>query len=122
MITAALELTSDCENSRPDISDKYSRPDILYRYGRLYGSTLEADKGCLFFNYIYSTLYDTIPKQYLILFAIIQDFFYSFFGTAKDDLDQPNFFRLPYNNYIGGREEEERIQDTDNIEGLPANQ
>ncbi|KAF4630047.1 hypothetical protein G7Y89_g8099 [Cudoniella acicularis] len=121
-MTAAPELTSDREDGRPDISDKYSRPDISYRYGRPHDSALQADEGCLFFDYIYLTSYDTTPKRYLTSFAITRDFFHSFFGTAKDDLDQPNFFRLPRDNHGGGREDEERMQDVEDVEGPPANQ
>jgi hypothetical protein len=120
-MTAAPELTSDHENGRPDISDKCGRPDISYRCGRPHDSALQADEGCLFFDYIYSTSYDTAPKRYLTSFAVTRDFFHSFFGTAEDDLDQPKFFRLPRDNHGGGREEE-RMQDVDDAEGPPANQ
>ena len=78
VVTTTLELTLAYNNYRPDILDRYSRPRV---------SALKADKGYLFFNYIYSTLYDTIPRQYLTLFTITRDFFHSFFGTTKDDLD-----------------------------------
>ncbi|KAH8792221.1 hypothetical protein F5882DRAFT_290887, partial [Hyaloscypha sp. PMI_1271] len=78
-MTAAPELTSDRENGRPDISDKCGRPDISYRCGRPHDSALQADEGCLFFDYIYSTSYDTAPKRYLTSFAITRDFFHSFF-------------------------------------------
>jgi len=121
-MTAAPELTSDRENGRPDISDKCGRPDISYRCGRPHSSALQADEGCIFFDHIYSTSYDIAPKRYLTSFAITRDFFHSFFGTAEDDLDQPNFFRLPRDNHVGGREEEERMQDVDDAEGPPANQ
>lgn len=112
-MTAAPELTSNRENGRPDIS---------YKCGRPHSNALQADEGCLFFNHIYSTSYNIAPKRYLTSFAITRDFFHSFFGTAKDDLDQPNFFRLPRDNHVGGREEEERMQDVDDAEGPPANQ
>jgi hypothetical protein len=50
-------------------------------------STYRVDKSFLFFNYIYSTLYNMTLKRYLISFTITRDFFYSFFSIAKDDLD-----------------------------------
>jgi hypothetical protein len=111
-ITTAPELTSDRENGRPDISDRCGRPRA---------SAFQADEGYLFFDHIYSTSYDTAPKRYLTSFAVTRDFFHSFFGTAEDDLDKPNFFRLPRDNYGGGRGDEGRMQDVDDAEGLPAN-
>jgi hypothetical protein len=38
-------------------------------------------------------------KRYLTLFAITRDFFYSFFGTIKDDLNQLTVFHLLYNAF-----------------------
>jgi len=95
------ELTSDHYNYRPDISDRCGRPRA---------SALEADEGYLFIDHIYSTSYDTTPKRYLTSFAITRDFFHSFFGTAKDDLDQHGF-RIPGGDPDGGREGRARMQD-----------
>jgi hypothetical protein len=39
------------------------------------------------FNHIYSTLYDTISKRYITLFAIIWEMFRNFFSDTKDNLD-----------------------------------
>jgi hypothetical protein len=107
------ELTSAYDNCRPDISDRCGRPRV---------GALQSDEDYLFFDHIYSTSYDTTPRQYLTSFAITRDFFHSFFGTAEDDLDQPNFFRLPRDNHGGGQEDEGRMQDVDDAEGPPANQ
>ena len=81
-IIASPKLTLDYNNYRLDILDRYSQ---------LYTSTLLVDEGFLFFNYIYSTIYNIVPKRYLISFAITRDFFYSFFSIAIDNLD-----RQPY--------------------------
>jgi hypothetical protein len=68
LIVIKPELTLDYNNYRPDILDKRGR---LNRSSRPHTSAFLLDKDNLFFNYIYSTLYNTAPKQYLILFAII---------------------------------------------------
>ncbi|PVH69165.1 hypothetical protein DL98DRAFT_541837 [Cadophora sp. DSE1049] len=101
----------DGQAPRKDIklSDKCGRPRT---------SALLVDEGFLFFDHIYSTLYDTTPKRYLTSFAITRDFFHSFFGTTEDDLDQPTTsFRLPLDNHGGGREAEGRMDDIDDAEG-----
>ena len=77
-MTNAPELTLDYENSKLDKLDRYGRPRT---------NAFQANEGYLFFNYIYSILYDTTPKQYLTLFAVTRDFFYSFFGIIKNDLN-----------------------------------
>jgi hypothetical protein len=84
LIVINPKLTLDYNNYRLNIPDKRGQLD---RCGRPYISALLLDKGYLFFDYIYSTLYNIAPRRYLTLFTIIQDFFYSFFGTAADDLD-----------------------------------
>jgi hypothetical protein len=78
------ELTLNHNNYRPDILDKYSQ---LNRSSWPHTSAFLLDKGNLFFNYIYSTLYNMAPKRYLTSFTITQDFFYSFFSTATNNLD-----------------------------------
>jgi hypothetical protein len=124
-VTTAPKLSSDHENIRPDLSDRHGIPRT---------SAYRADKSFLFFDHIYSTLYDTTPKRYLTSFAITRDFFHSFFGIAEDDLDQPTFFRLPrdvsslastmiVDDAEGPRREDEgRMQDVNDAEGPPANQ
>jgi hypothetical protein len=77
-VTATLKLTSNHNNYRLELFD---------RCGVLRTSALLADKSFLFFDLIYSTLYNMTPKRYLTSFAITRDFFHSFFGTAKDDLN-----------------------------------
>jgi hypothetical protein len=77
-VTATLKLTLDHNNYRLKLFNKCSIPRT---------SALLADKSFFFFNLIYSTLYNIILKRYLTLFAITQDFFYSFFSTAKDNLN-----------------------------------
>jgi len=68
LIAINLELTLDYNNYRPDILDKRGRLD---RCSRPYISALLSDKGYLFFDHIYSTLYDMAPRRYLTLFTII---------------------------------------------------
>ncbi|KAH8586641.1 hypothetical protein B0O99DRAFT_695313 [Bisporella sp. PMI_857] len=102
--TTSLELTSDHENRRSDISDKCSRPCL---------SVFQADECYLFFDSIYSTLYDTTPRRYFTSFAITRDFFQSFFGTAENDLDRQLFFRLLRDNNNWHREESSRIRSGD---------
>ena len=106
-IAALPKLSSDYDNCRPDISD---------RCGRLRVSALRADESYLFFDYIYSFLYDITSKRYLILFAITRDFFHSFFGTAEDDLDCPSSFRLLRDDYSRNEEAFDRTQDNENVE------
>lgn len=101
LMTTAPKLTSNHNNCKLELSNKCNRLRI---------STLLANKGFLFLNHIYLTLYNTILKQYLISFAIMQDFFYSFFGTIKDNLDQLMIsFYLPLNNYGGSQKDKGRI-------------
>jgi hypothetical protein len=85
MVTTTPKLTSNHDNYRLDISDRCGQPRT---------SALEADKGYLFFDHIYSTSYNTTPKRYVTSFAITQDFFHSFFGTTEDDLDQYTLYIL----------------------------
>jgi hypothetical protein len=84
LIVIKPKLTLNYNNYKPDILNKRGR---LNRSGRPHISTFLLDKGNLFFNYIYSTLYNMAPKRYLTLFAIIQDFFYSFFNTTINNLN-----------------------------------
>jgi hypothetical protein len=107
-ITASPKLTLDHDNYRPDILDRCGRPRK---------SALLADKGYLFFDHIYSTVYNTAPKRYLTSFYITRDFFYSFFSTAVDDLDRQPSLQLPRDNH--SREDPSRMQDVEDTEEPP---
>ena len=103
-LTASPELTSDHENSRPTLSDRCGRPRT---------SALQMDEANLFFDYIYSTSYDTTPKRYLTSFAITRDIFLNFFGDAEDDLDQHTTLLLPLNDFWQGQQDSIQIQEVE---------
>jgi hypothetical protein len=71
-LTTDLELTSDHDNCGLDISERCSWPRE---------DALQANEDYLFFDYIYSTSYDTTPKRYITSLAITRD---SFHSTAED--------------------------------------
>jgi hypothetical protein len=96
------ELTSDHENCRLNLSERSGRPRM---------STLQMNEDNLFFDHIYSTLYDAVPKRFLTSFAITRNLFHNFFGIAEDDLDQHTSFLLPRDDYQQGRDNGEGIEE-----------